>query len=86
MKGNSTMNLDKTTEITITAEGVVTLSTAEYNRLVACTAMLDMILASRNEIGGYPNSVVVNCAGYLRKHQSVSPCSETENSEGEKDA
>lgn len=79
------MNLDKTTEITIAAEGVVTISTTEYGQLVACRTMLDMILSSRRD-SGYTDSAVANCAHELRKLHADTPLEKKENPEGEEDA
>lgn len=79
------MNFDKTTEILIKNEDVVTISTADYGQLVACQTMLDMILSSRRE-SGYTDTSVVNCAYELRKLHAGVPAPKNENPEGEEDA
>jgi hypothetical protein len=56
----------KTTEITIAAEGVVTIPTNEYGSLIACRTILDMILTSKSE-AGYFDSAVLKAAEVQRK-------------------
>lgn len=82
----------KTTEITIAAEGVVTIPTGEYSSLIACRTMLDMILDSaRKDVAGvgYPDQAVVRMADNQRKLHAdvlVLRAADTTTTEGEENA
>ena len=45
--------------------GTVPVSAAEYQQLIACRVMLDMILCSKSE-HGYYDSAVLDAAGTIR--------------------
>ena len=77
---------EKTTETT--NEGTVTITTLECRELIACQAMLDMILTSarRKTSAGYPDTAVVKMADSQRMlylpHISISTKSGDEDAPG----
>ncbi len=59
--------MEAKTELIISEEGEVMITTAEYSSLIACRTMLDMILASaKDSTYGSADSAVVKCAGKVR--------------------